>query len=155
MIWIPGSVPSLKNSKVKTNRGIFSSPTVNKYLRSIGIQSFSSRHKTVKGYVDKTRPNQIELIREQFEQMKVGKENPIFIGYHQVRKTKALFDFSNSVEIIQDLLTAHDLIEDDNVQFVFPIPMSIEGELPTLQNLRTTKWYTVDKESPGVFIKIF
>lgn len=155
MIWIAGSVPSLKNSKVKTQRGIFSSPTVNKYLRSIGIQSFSSKHKTVKGYVDKTRPNQIELIREQFEQMKVGKENPIFIGYHQVRKTKALFDFSNSVEIIQDLLTAHDLIEDDNVQFVFPIPMSIDGELPTLQNLRTTKWYTVDKESPGVFIKIF
>lgn len=155
MIWIPGSVPSLKNSKVKTNRGIFSSPTVNKYLRSVGIQSFSSRHKTVKGYVDKTRPNQFELIREQFEQMKVGKENPLFIGYHQVRKTKALFDFSNSVEIIQDLLTAHDLIEDDNIKFVFPIPMSIDGELPTLQNLRTTKWYTVDKENPGVYIKIF
>ena len=155
MIWIPGSVPSLKNSKVKTNRGIFSSPTVNKYLRSVGIQSFSSKHKTVKGYVDKARPNQFELIREQFEQMKVGKENPLFIGYHQVRKTKALFDFSNSVEIIQDLLTAHDLIEDDNIEFVFPIPMSIDGELPTLQNLRTTKWYTVDKENPGVYIKIF
>jgi len=155
MIWIPGSVPSLKNSKVKTNRGIFSSPTVNKYLRSIGIQSFSSKHKIVKGYVDKSRPNQIELIREQFEQMKVGKENPIFIGYHQVRKTKALFDFSNSVEIIQDLLTAHDLIEDDNVQFVFPIPMSITGELPTLQNLRTKQWYSVDKENPGVWLKVF
>ena len=155
MIWIPGSVPSLKNSKVKTNRGIFSSPTVNKYLRSIGIQSFSSKHKIVKGYVDKSRPNQIELIREQFEQMKVGKENPIFIGYHQVRKTKALFDFNNSVEIIQDLLTAHDLIEDDNVQFVFPIPMSITGELPTLQNLRTKQWYSVDKENPGVWLKVF
>ena len=28
MIFIPGNVPSLKNSKVKTSRGIFSSPTV-------------------------------------------------------------------------------------------------------------------------------
>src|SRR3970040_2465601 len=96
MIWIPGSVPSLKNSKVKTQRGIFSSPTVNKYLRSLGIQSFSSKHKLVKGYVDKTRPNQIEAIRAQFEAMKVGKDNPLFIGYHQVRKSKVLFDFSNS-----------------------------------------------------------
>jgi hypothetical protein len=155
MIWIPGSVPSLKNSKVKTQRGIFSSPTVNKYLRSLGIQSFSSKHKLVKGYVDKTRPNQIEAIRAQFELMKVGKENPLFIGYHQVRKSKALFDFSNSVEILQDLFTAHDFIEDDNIQYVFPIPMSIDGELPSLQNIRTTKFYTVDKENPGVYIKIF
>jgi hypothetical protein len=155
MIWIPGNVPSLKNSKVKTKRGIFSSPTVNRYIRSLGIQSFSSSKKIVKGYVDKTRPNEIERLREDFKQMQVGKSNPLFIGYHQVRKTKALFDFSNSVEIIQDLFTAHDFIEDDNVKYVFPIPMSIKGELPTQENLRTTDWYTVDKENPGVYIKIF
>lgn len=155
MIWIPGSVPSLKNSKVKTKTGIFSSPTVNKYIRSLGIQSFNSRKKIVKGYVDKARPNKIELLREQFNQMKIDKGNPIFIGYHQVRKTKALFDFSNSVEVVQDLFTSHDFIEDDNVKYVFPIPMSIDGELPTEATLRTTKWYSVDKENPGVYIKIF
>jgi hypothetical protein len=155
MIWIPGNVPSLKNSKVKTKRGIFSSPTVNKYIRSLGIQSFSSRKKEVRGYVDKKRPNQIEMLRKQFEEMKVGKDNPIFIGYHQVRRTKALFDFSNSVEIIQDLFTAHDFIEDDNVKYVFPVPMSKDGKLPTEKNLRTTDWYSVDKENPGVYIKIF
>jgi hypothetical protein len=155
MIWIPGNVPSLKNSKVKTRTGIFSSPTVNKYIRSLGIQGFNSRKKTVKGYVDKTRPNQIELLREQFNKMKIGKDDPLFIGYHQVRKTKALFDFSNSVEIIQDLFTAHDFIEDDNVKYVFPVPMSIDGELPTIETLRTTNWYSVDKENPGVYIKIF
>ena len=60
MIFIPGNIPSLKNSKVKTARGIFSSPTVNKFLRSIGIQKFNSRKKEVKGYVDLTRPNQFE-----------------------------------------------------------------------------------------------
>lgn len=155
MIWIPGSVPSLKNSKVKTKRGIFSSPTVNKYIRKLGIQSFNSRRKEVKGYVDAARPNQIELLREQFNNMTIGKENPLFIGYHQVRKTKALFDFSNSVEILQDLFTAHDFIEDDNVKYVFPIPMSIDGELPSLTNLRSTKWYSVDKDNPGVYIKIY
>ena len=155
MIWIPNNVPSLKNSKVKTSKGIFSSPTVNKYIRKLGIQSFNSRKKEVKGYVDITRPNQIENLRVQFEEMKIGKENPLFIGYHHVRGSKRLFDFSNSVEIIQDLFTAHNFIEDDNVEFVFPIPMSIDGELPTTKNLRTTRWFTVDSVNPGVFIKIF
>lgn len=155
MIWIPGNVPSLKNSKVKTKRGIFHSPTVSKYIRSLGIQAFNSRKKEVKGYVDRARPNQIEALRAQFEEMKVGKENPLFIGYHHVRKSKRLFDFSNSVEVLQDLFTSHGFIEDDNVKYVFPIPMSRDGKLPTTENLTTTKWYSVDKENPGVYIKIF
>lgn len=155
MIWIPGNTPSLKNSKVKTKRGIFSSPTVNRYIRKLGIQSFSSSRKTVKGYVDKTRPNQIEALRAEFEKMKIGKTDPIFIGYHQVRSSKRLFDFSNSVEILQDLFTAHDFIEDDNVKYVFPIPMTIDGELPSVDNIRKHKWYSIDKDNPGVFIKIF
>tara|TARA_R110000822_G_scaffold73853_13_gene177628 strand:+ start:2423 stop:2893 length:471 start_codon:yes stop_codon:yes gene_type:complete len=156
MIWIPGNVPSLKNSKVKTKRGIFSSPTVNKYIRKLGIQSFSSSKKEVKGYVDPTRPNQIEALRAEFEKMleNAGGE-PVFIGYHQVRGSKRLFDFSNSVEILQDLFTAHDFIEDDNVKYVFPVPMTIKGKLPTAANIRTEKWYSVDKDNPGVFIKIF
>ena len=155
LIFIPYNTPSLKNSKVKTKSGIFSSPTVNKYLRKLGIQSFSSSKKIVKGYVDKTRPNLIEAVREQFLEMRKEKGDPIFIGYHQVRETNRLFDFSNSIEIIQDLFTAHNFIEDDNVKYVFPVPMSIEGELPTEKNIRDVKWYSVDKENSGVYIKIF
>jgi len=155
LIFIPYNTPSLKNSKVKTKSGIFSSPTVNKYLRKLGIQSFSSSKKIIKGYVDKTKPNLIEVIREQFLEMKKEKGDPIFIGYHQVRDSKRLFDFSNSVEIIQDLFTAHNFIEDDNVKYVFPIPMGINGELPTENNIREINWYSVDKENSGVYIKIF
>tara|TARA_R110000772_G_scaffold54130_1_gene123526 strand:- start:46919 stop:47386 length:468 start_codon:yes stop_codon:yes gene_type:complete len=155
MIFIPGNVPSLKNSKVKARNGIFSSPTVSKYIRQHGIQAFNSRKKTVKGYVDKARPNHIESLREQFKQMLVGKDNPIFIGYHHVRNSRRLFDFSNSVEVLQDLFTAHDFIEDDNVKYVFPTAMSKEGILPSENNIRTTEWYSVDKDNPGVYIKIF
>jgi hypothetical protein len=72
-----------------------------------------------------------------------------------VRNSKRLFDFSNSVEVLQDLFTSHDFIIDDNVKYVFPIPMSIDGKLPTTENLRTTEWYTIDKENSGVYIKIF
>lgn len=155
MVFIEGSVPSLKNSKVKTSRGIFHSPTVSKYIRTIGIQHFNSRKKEVKGYVDPNRPNVIEGLRKKFEEMMEGKGDPIFIGYHQIRKTKALFDFSNSVELIQDLLTAHDIIEDDNVKYVFPVPMTIDGELPSKDNIRTKEFYSVDKNNHGVWIKFF
>lgn len=155
MIFIEGNVPSLKNSKVKTGRGIFASPTVTKYLRSLGIQSFNSKKKEVKGYVDRNRPNIIENFRREIEEMKIGKDNPLFIGFHHVRNSKRAFDFSNSVEIIQDLFTAHNFIEDDNIEYVFPIPMTIEGELPTIDNLRTSNWYSINKEYPGVWIKIF
>ena len=155
MIFIPGNIPSLKNSKVKTSRGIFSSPTVSKFLRSIGIQGFNSRKKTVKGYVDPNRPNQFEALRSTFEAMKSGKDDPLIIGYHQVRNSKRLFDFSNSVEILQDLMTSHDFIEDDNVKFVFPVPMSITGELINQSDPRKFPLYSVDKENAGVWIKLF
>lgn len=156
IIFIPGNVPSLKNSKVKTSRGIFASPTVNKFIRSLGIQTYSASKKYVKGYIDKkSRPNFIEDIKKELKPIIKQKGEPIFIGFHHIRKTKRLFDFSNSVEIIQDLFTAHDIIEDDNVKYMFPIPMTIDGKLPTISNLRTKEWYSVDKKNPGVFIKIF
>jgi hypothetical protein len=155
MLFIEGNVPSLKNSKVKTARGIFSSPTVNRFIRSLGIQAFSSTKKTVKGYVDKTRPNKFEQLRAEWDEMRGDKGNPIFLGFHQVRKSKRLFDFGNSTEIIFDLLTAHDFIEDDDVSRIFPVPMTIDGKLPTEDNIRTVKWYSVDKEAPGVYLKIF
>ena len=155
MIFIPGNVPSLKNSKVKTKSGIFSSPAVNKFCRALGIQAFSSSKKTVKGYVDPNRPNKFEAFRKDFEAMKAGKGYPLIIGYHQVRNSKRLFDFSNSVEIIQDLLTAHDFIEDDNVKYVFPVPMSITGELIKESDPRAFPLYSVDKKNPGVWLKLF
>ncbi len=60
-IFIPGNVPSLKNSKIKTARGIFPSKTVMKYLRSLGIQKYSVSKKEVIGF--KTRDNLFENLR--------------------------------------------------------------------------------------------
>ena len=51
LLFIKGNVPSLKNSKIKTSRGIFSSKTVKRYLNSLGIQSYSPSKKIVKGYL--------------------------------------------------------------------------------------------------------
>jgi hypothetical protein len=153
LIFIPFNTPSLKNSKIKTSRGVFSSKTVKKYLNLLGIQSYSSSKKIVKGYVNK--PNQFELFRNQFEKMLENKDFPVLIGFHFVRNTKHSFDFGNATEILFDLLTAHDIIPDDNVKYIFPSVMTIDGILPDKDNFRKHKWYNIDKENPGVYVKIF
>jgi hypothetical protein len=153
MIFIPYNTPSLKNSKVKTSKGIFSSKTVKKYLGLLGIQTYSSSKKTVKGYV--TRDNEFEKLRKGFEVLMEDKGFPLLLGFHFVRDTKRKFDFGNATEIIFDLLTAHDIIPDDNISFIIPSIMSKDGVLPSSTNMREIEWYSVDKENPGVYLNIY
>lgn len=141
LIFIPNHVPSLKNSKVKTARGIFSSKAVKKYLSALGIQTYSSSKKIVKGYVK--RENLIENLRNEFEKRLSGKEPPYEFGFHFVRKSKHDFDFNNANQLVADLLVAHNIIEDDNMKYFLPYPLKIDGRA-----------YSIDKENPGVYIKI-
>lgn len=152
LIWIPGNTPALKNSKIKTSKGIFSSKTVKSFLSKLGIQRYSSSKKLVVGYVN--RPNEFEKLRKQFQTALQNKDYPILVCFHFVRNSKRLFDFGNATEIIFDLLTAHDIIPDDNVSFVFPSVMSIEGILPTKDNIRNLKWYSINPDNSGVYIQI-
>ena len=141
LIFIPGNVPSSKNSRINTKNGSFASKTVKAYLNNLGIQSYSSRKKTVKGYIN--RPNLIENLREDFLKQIEGKVLPLEIGFHFVRGTKHKFDFHNIVQVILDLMTAHDLIIDDNMDCAIPFALKIDS-----------KFYSVDKFNPGVWIKI-
>lgn len=142
LIFIPFNVPSLKNSKVKTSRGIFASKTVVKYLRSLGIQSYSSSRKEVKGYVNK--PNLFyNIVCESFKAQTKNKTLPMLIGYHFVRDSKRDFDFNNATQIIQDLLVAHDFAEDDCMRIMIPVPLKMNGV-----------YYSIDKENAGVYLKI-
>lgn len=139
IIFVPGNVPSLKNSKVVTKKGVFPSKTVMNYLRSIGIQGFSSRKKEVKEYVDKTKPNLFKQAFHDFEKP----DKIIRVGFHFVRNTKAKFDYINAMQLPLDLMTAHDFIEDDDCDHVIPYVLELGG-----------KPYSVAKENPGVWIKI-
>ena len=139
-IFIPGNTPSSKNSKTATSRGVFSSKTVARYLRSLGIQHFSSSRKIVKEYAATDRPN---VFRESFGDW-VKPEGQVVIGFHFVRGSKHKFDFGNACQIIHDLMSAHDFIEDDNIDYLVPIPYKKKG-----------LWYTYDKENPGVYIKLY
>jgi len=141
LIFIPGNVPSSKNSRINTKHGSFASKTVKAYLNNLGIQSYSSSKKTVKGYVNK--PNLIENLREDFSDQTSGKQLPLEIGFHFVRDSKRKFDFHNVVQVILDLMTASDIIIDDNMDCVIPFALKIDN-----------KFYSVDKLNSGVWIKI-
>ena len=116
------------------------SPTVKKWLRLYGISSYSSARKEVQLF--KKIP-----YKYNFEQLcksiAFNKNYPLCIGFHFIRGTKHKFDFNNANHIITDLMTAYDIIPDDNMDYVVPFPLKIEG-----------RWYSIDKNNPGVIIAI-
>lgn len=136
-IFIPGQIPSLKNSKVM---GKYPSKTVQKWLRTFGIQSYNSNRKEVIYF--KRIPKVFD-----FEEICLPlldyRKFPIKLGFHFVRRTKSKWDFNNANHIITDLLTAMDIIPDDDVDHILPFPLEIGGN-----------YYSYNPESPGVIIKI-
>lgn len=140
MVFISGSIPSSKNSKVATSKGVFHSKTVAKFLREQGILHYSASRKEVTYY--KTKPC-IFPEKELRYCLSTSTDKPLKLGIHFVRASKAKFDFHNICQILFDLMVAFDIIEDDNMDCILPFPMEIDG-----------KWYSVDKNNPGCFISI-
>lgn len=141
MVFISGSIPSSKNSKVATSKGVFHSKSVGKFLREQGIQHYSVSRKQITYY--KTRPC-LFPVKELSQLLSANHgTKPIKIGIHFVRQTKAKFDFHNICQIIFDLMVAFDIIEDDNMDCVLPFPLEMNG-----------KWYSVDKDNPGAYIVV-
>lgn len=139
--FIPGNTPSLKNSKVKTSKGIFHSKTVRKYLQDLGVKSYSASKKTVEDY--KKRPNLFRITTHGMAEEISNLDYPVKVCFHFVRNSKRKFDFGNATEIIFDLMQAHGIIFDDDINHSIPFPM-----------IKENKYYSIDKEKPGVFIRI-
>jgi len=136
-IFIPFNVPSLNNSKIKTSKGVFMSKTCRNYLTSLNIASYSSSRKEV---IDKRSKK--NLFKEAFKDWVVP-DKQIVLGFHFVRDSKRMFDFNNANQILLDLLTAYKFIVDDNMDWIVPQAYKKDG-----------KYYSYNKETPGVFIKI-
>lgn len=146
-VFVPFNTPSSKNSKISTTNKftgkpmIIHSKTVSSYLKDLGIKDYSTRKKDVTEYVRKEN-----LFRKAFADANwIKPKERIILGLHFARNTTHKFDFTNVAQIILDLMVAHDFIEDDNMDFILPIPMKDE----------TNNWYTVNKLNPGVYIEVF
>lgn len=136
-IFIYGNIPSSKNSKVM---GKFLSKTVTKWLRLYGIKSYSSSRKTVEHFVKvKKTYDMLELLSP----IKEFTKYPLKLSYHFVRGSKHKWDFGNVCQVINDVMTAYNVIPDDNVDYILPFPLEIDG-----------KYWSYDKNNPGVFIQI-
>lgn len=99
-IFIPGNVPSSKNSKIWTGKFLINSKTVTKYLKS-----------TEKIYENESDNFRIETL---------DKEYPLHVEFKFVRDSKRLFDLINAAQIVQDLMVKYEWIPDDNYTYLIP-----------------------------------
>ena len=100
-VFIPGNVPSSKNSKQWTG----------KYL----IHS-----KTVRNYIKNTKQDWIKN-KELFEDLIKGKEMPYKIKFTFTRNSRRKFDYINPCQTVQDLMVQYDYIQDDNCDCILPV----------------------------------
>jgi len=99
-IFIPGNVPSSKNSKRWTGKMLINSKTVMKY------------NKETKGHYLQYKV----LFKNQIK----TKELPVTISFKFVRGSKHKFDYINPAQTVQDLMVKNGWIEDDNCDYMIP-----------------------------------
>ncbi len=138
IVFIPGRVPSSKNSRVtnrKTGRS-FPSPVVQEY------------YKITEGYW----LSEAEAFRWRWE--KLSKPWPIYFHFH--RKSKHAYDWINPAQTVQDRMKDRWIkqkegvrvlqkrwIGDDDISEMIPFPLRLNGA-----------YTTYDKFNPGVTILI-
>lgn len=125
-IFIPGNVPSSKNSKQL-------------FKNSRTGNNFISSSELCKKYVERTKGNYM-MFKSRFLKMTEGKKKPYRILFRFIRNSKHKSDFHNLVQLPMDLMIEHEWIDDDNMDEVVPVP--------------SNEPYFIDKNIPGLIIKI-
>ena len=97
--FIPGNVPSLKNSKQWTGRRLIKSKTCVEYEKL-----YSNFYSTIE-------------LKNMFQNI----EKPIKLGMYFIRKSKHKFDYINVAQEPLDLLVKNGIIADDNADEIIPI----------------------------------
>lgn len=100
-LFIPGNVPSSKNSNQWTGKFLVKSKTCRKYISNT--------------------EDYFMTFRESFKEMFGSGKNPIKVGMYFVRDSKRRFDYINACQIIADLMVKNFWIEDDNADFFLPV----------------------------------
>jgi Holliday junction resolvase RusA-like endonuclease len=123
-LFIPGAVPSSKNSRIMTRSGLFIASKQTQKYRKASAAYWTSHKAAFKAALE-------ELPK------------PIIIGMHFVRASRHKWDFINPAQTIQDEMTKAGWIDDDNVEEILPVPLYIDG-----------KPWSYDKTNPGVYIAV-
>ena len=117
MIFIPGNVPSSKNSKrfVRTRNGkprLIHSETAMRYIKATEWDYISGKKK--------------------FQDMIKGLEKPYYVSFTFIRDSKRKFDYVNPAQTVQDLMVKYGWIEDDNCEILIPVfePYQYDKEKP-------------------------
>ncbi len=109
-IFIPGNVPSSKNSRRWTG----------KYF--IGSKQTMRYYKETKGYWLK--------YKKDFKQMLKGLDSqnkkPYKIAFKFVRKSRHKFDYINPAQTIQDQMVKYGWLDDDNAEEMIPVFIEYE-----------------------------
>ena len=99
-IFIPGNVPSSKNSKQWTGKMLISS-------------------KAVRAYIKASEPF-YNIYRGKFQNLIKSQEKPYKIRFKLIRGTRHKFDYINPLQTVQDLMVKHGWIDDDNCEELIP-----------------------------------
>lgn len=100
-IFIPGNVPSSKNSKQWTGKMLINSKATRAYIKT-----------SLEFYLK---------YRVDFQKMLKGKEKPYKVCLQFFRGTKHKFDYINPAQTVQDLMVKHKWIKDDNCSEIIPV----------------------------------
>lgn len=99
-IFIPGNVPSSKNSR-----------------RNFGKISLPS--KLTCTYIENTKWH-YALNQKKFQNLVINFTKPLRINFKFIRDSRRKFDYINALQIVQDLMVKNNWIEDDNADFLVP-----------------------------------
>ena len=101
MIFIKGSVPSSKNSKIWTGKFFVWSKTAQKYVKQ-----------TEYFWINK---------KEEWDRMVQDKPYPLVVSFKFIRGTKHKFDYVNPLQTVLDLMVKYNWITDDNADIIKPV----------------------------------
>lgn len=160
-IFLAGHVPSSKNSKQigffykkagTTSSWYFKRGTEFKPITPT-LRSSDQTEEYIKHIVQQIIDN-----KKRFKELVKDMPKPYIVQLHFVRKTKAMFDFSNAVEAVADSISGsfwkrHDKIPQIVTQWIDVDDIENVVFIPVLSNMLSgAPLYSVDKENAGVWI---
>jgi len=130
-IFIPGHVPSLKNSKRILQRNGKDGRKIPFIASSAAVMKY--KKETKKDY---------DRYRNVFHSLLRDLHPPYYVEFYFIRKTRHKFDFNNANHMVTDMMVEHGWLLDDDIDTILPLP-------PLNQPI-----YEHSKTNPGVWITV-